>query len=131
MAKITEQMTSVQVPPDLMIRANEAVAHAHEADKAGQMDVVFVLFRELRGEADAVTLGAIMFRLEALSQLVRRDSPEGWTLTVAGADYTLINRAAFVAAAKAKLHERDDRFEFDPEEFKALALDAAEAEGRG
>ncbi|MGF1623698.1 MAG: hypothetical protein ACFCVH_02335 [Alphaproteobacteria bacterium] len=69
--------------------------------------------------------------MTALAKLVSEGGGEHWTITVAGQDYQLISEAMFRAAARCPLKEAPTVGElaFDADEFLAIALDEAEAEG--
>ena len=128
MCDLFSRIAAAPVTPEMIIRANNAAIEAHEATD-GKADVMLAILREFGREIDGETLAAIVFRMEAMASLTREGGLHGWTMSVAGQAYELINEAAFIAAAKATLQSRNDAAYFDPQEFLDLALAASNAEG--
>ena len=95
-----------EVPAELLIRANNAAAKGR------------------RGFENATI---------SITALTRSDDVSGLTMNLHGREYSLINEAAFKAAATCPLVLRGSfgDSEFDREEFLRLALSFAEQEGSG
>lgn len=133
MTKFLERIFSTPITADLLIRANEAVNARHESeDGLNPGDAIFVVLSEMRGEISGDLLASVMFRMEALSQIVTSRDASSWTIGINGKGYVLVNEAVFHAAAKAQLFpDGANTVRFDPEEFLALALTYSEGEGNG
>ncbi len=103
----------------------------HRAGDDEAMWVVFGLFKD-RGPPPH-TLPAILFRMEALSEMVVAGRTQTWQLP--GKDEqgaTRVHVVLLAAAARAKLiisNRRGARPRFDVDEFLMLVLQAADAEG--
>jgi hypothetical protein len=95
---------------------------------------MWVLFRVFGGKLPPHTITAIMFRMEALSALVVSGHTTNWQLPGSEtAGPVSVNAAVLAAAAKATLIlsvRRGESPRFDVDEFQALVLAEAEAEGR-
>ena len=118
-----------EVPAELLIRANNAAAKGPRGFENATISIIKALSKE-------VSIGdliAICCRLQALAALTRSDDVSGLTMNLHGREYSLINEAAFKAAATCPLVLRGSfgDSEFDREEFLRLALSFAEQEGSG
>jgi hypothetical protein len=118
-----------EVPAELLIRANNAAAKGPRGFENATISIIKALSKE-------VSIGdliAISYRLQALATLTRGDDVSGLTMNLHGREYSLINEAAFKAAATCPLVLRGTfgDSEFDREEFLRLALSFAEPEESG
>ncbi len=118
------------VSADLLIRANAAAADGPRGFQNAMISIVQALAKE----ADADDLLAVTYRLQALARLHQNgEDIAGFTMSVHGKEYKLINEAAFKAAAicPLSLRGRLSAVRFDRDKFLELALSFAEAEGNG
>lgn len=107
-------------------------------DAGGKLDddPIWIIFRTFQGrDLDPWTLTAILFRMQALSDLVASGKISEWQLPgIDGNGAVSISTNVFHAAAKASLilsNRRGVPPKFKLEEFKELALATAKPEGRG
>jgi hypothetical protein len=119
------------VSADLLIRANLAAADGPRGFENAMISIVKVLSKE----ANPDDILAISYRLQALAQLFHAEGKDvaGFSMTVDGKEYKLVNGAAFKAAAACPLSLPDTGWDvrFDRDRFLQLALSFTEVEGNG
>jgi hypothetical protein len=119
------------VSADLLTRANLAAAKGPRGFENAMISIVQALSQEVSPD----DLLAITYRLQAMAHLLQREGEDiaGFTMSVDGKNYKLINDAALKAAATCPLSlpGRMSDVRFDSDRFLELALSFAEAEGNG
>lgn len=138
MSKMLDLIRSAEVTFGMLMEAAEAADDLARSDEYrtkgddGAMWVVFSVFKD-RGLSPH-TLTAIMFRMEALSEMVAAGRTQNWQLPGEDENGAIrVHVALLAAAAKARLiisNRRGAPPRFDADEFLALALEAAEVEGK-
>lgn len=127
-----ESMNLTKVTGEMLARANDAVARAHESksvDEGLGLTGAFLAIRDEFGdEFGKGIISAIVMRLHALSLLINEKAIGRWAIEVDGHEYMLVQEAVFRAAATAKLGFNDD-LAFDPAEITRLALELSDEEG--
>lgn len=99
-------------------------------------DPMWLIFRTFHGRnIDPFTLTAIMYRMQALSDMVAAGKTREWQMPGRDENGAVsISTDVFHAAANARLilsNRRGAVPKFNIAEFKSLALEAAEPQGRG
>jgi hypothetical protein len=119
------------VSADLLTRANLAAAEGPRGFENAMISIVQALSQEVSPD----DLLAVTYRLQALAHLLRYEGEDivGFTMSVDGKDYKLINDAALKAAAACPLSlpDRMSDVQFNRDRFLELALSFTEAEGNG
>lgn len=117
-----------EVSVDLLIRASSAAVEGPR----GYENVMLSVVKALAKEVSADDLVAVSYRLHALGNLRRDDADlSGFTMSLHGKDYKLIDEAAFRAAAVCPLSLPDTmaKLKFDREQFSKLVLFFADFRG--
>jgi hypothetical protein len=113
------------------MRANLAAAEGPRGFENAMISIVQALSKE----ASPDDLLAVNYRLQALAHLLHheREDIAGFTMSVDGKEYKLINDAALKAAAACPLSMADmvSDIQFDRGKFLELALSFTEVEGNG
>ena len=119
------------VSADLLTRANLAAAEGPRGFENAMISII----QRLSHEVSPDDLLAITYRLQAMAHLLHREGQDiaGFTMSVNGKDYKLINDAFLKAAAACPLSlpEQMSDVQFDRDRFLELALSYAEVDGNG
>ncbi|MBB3745019.1 hypothetical protein FHX10_004556 [Rhizobium sp. BK591] len=135
--KFLRSIASTKVEPEMLEEIADALDESVRTAGGGTVDdPMWIVFHALSGrDVSPLVATAIMFRMQALGELVAAGELSEWQLP--GRDQygaVRIRSSVFHAAAQAKLiltNKRGDTPRFDLLEFKQLALAAATPEGRG
>lgn len=122
-------MTTMRVPPRILIRASDAVSRAQMGGSLELVGIVLVVLGELGADIDTEMLDAITIRLEALSRLFVEDVASGWLFATAGYECMLVSHAVLDVASRAEVRMCGTEARFDPTEFHALVLSATDIDG--
>lgn len=118
------RVNAFPVPQEDMFRFVEEVAKLEpgERDFEGHMLVAVRLFAPERDKGMSV-----IFRMEALARLLRREELPGWAKPVRPDGAVLTHPALFAAAGVATVVERKGEMAFDRDDFLRTAFELAKA----
>ncbi|WP_085033912.1 hypothetical protein [Ensifer aridi] len=135
-SKFLRNIQSAPVTAEMLEEVSIALDEAvREGDGKLIDDPMWIIFRTFKArEIDPFTLTAIMFRMQALSDMIAAGKITEWQLPgTDGRGAVTISANVFHAAANARLilsNQRGVPPKFLLQEFNKLALAAAEPQGR-